>query len=62
MLSNRALALALGLATAPQTAHASEDAARCVDVSVPKQAAEALHDKWIELSSNQWQFLRGIYA
>jgi hypothetical protein len=62
MLSNCALALALGLAIAPQTAHAAEDAARCVDVSVPKQAAEALHGKWIELTSNQWQFLRGVYA
>jgi hypothetical protein len=62
MLSNCALALALGLAIAPQMAHAAEDAARCVDVSVPKQAAEALHGKWIELTSNQWQFLRGVYA
>jgi hypothetical protein len=62
MLSNRALALAVGLAILPQAVHAAEDAARCVDASVPKHAAEAGHGKWIELTSDQWQFLRGIYA
>ena len=62
MLSNRALALAVGLAVLPQTVHAAEGAARCVDASVPKKAVEARHGKWIELTSNQWQFLRGIYA
>ena len=39
-----------------------KSAARCVDASVPKHAAEARHGKWIELTSDQWQFLRGIYA
>jgi hypothetical protein len=43
-------------------AHAGEDAARCVDASVPKHAAEVRHGKWIELTSDHWQFLRGIYA
>ncbi|MBV8244125.1 MAG: hypothetical protein JOY75_25370 [Hyphomicrobiales bacterium] len=62
MLSNLALALAVGLAVLPQMAHAIEGAARCVDASVPKHAAEAHHGKWIELTSDQWQFLRGIYA
>ena len=62
MLSNRALALAVGLAVLPQMAHAAEGVARCVDASVPKHAAEAHHGKWIELTSDQWQFLRGIYA
>jgi hypothetical protein len=62
MLSNRALALAAGLAVLPQMAHAAEDAARCVDASAPKQVAEAHHGKWIELTPDQWQFLRGIYA
>ena len=38
------------------------DAPRCVDVSVPKKAVEAQKGKWIELTSEQWQFLRGIYA
>ena len=62
MLSNRALALAVGLAVLPQMVHAAEGAARCVDASAPKQAAEARHGKWIELTSDQWQFLRGIFA
>jgi hypothetical protein len=62
MLSKRALALAVSLAVLPQMVHAAEDAARCVDASVPKHAAEAHHAKWIELTSDQWQFLRGVYA
>jgi hypothetical protein len=62
MLSKRALGLAVGLAVLPRMADAAEDAARCVDALVPKQAAEARHGKWIELTSDQWQFLRGIYA
>jgi hypothetical protein len=62
MLSNRALALAVCLAILPRVVHAAEGAARCVDASAPKQAAEAHHGKWIELTSDQWQFLRGIYA
>jgi len=56
------MALAVGLAVLPQMVHAAEGAARCVDSSVPKHAAEAHHGKWIELTSDQWQFLRGIYA
>ncbi|MBV9287395.1 MAG: hypothetical protein JO288_06165 [Hyphomicrobiales bacterium] len=52
----------MGLAVLPQMAHAAEGAARCVDASVPKHAAEVRHGKWIELTSDQWQFLRGIYA
>ena len=62
MLSNRTFALAVGLAVLPQMAHAAEAAARCVEASVPKLAAESHHGKWIELTSDQWQFLRGIYA
>ena len=62
MLSNRALALVVGLAVPPQMVHAAEGAAHCVEASVPKHAAEARQGKWIELTSDQWQFLRGIYA
>src|SRR3984957_17352205 len=62
MLSKRALALAVGLAVLPQMVHAAEDAARCVETSAPKHAVEARHGKWIDLTSEQWQFLRGIYA
>ena len=62
MLNSRALALIMVLSVVPQMVHAAEDAARCVDVSAPKRAVEAQHGKWIELTSDQWQFLRGIYA
>jgi hypothetical protein len=61
MLNKRSLALAAALAILPQLAYAGETS-QCVDVSVPKQAIEAHHGKWIELTPDQWQFLRGIYA
>src|SRR5262249_20638623 len=35
-------------------------AAHCAKASMPKHAAEAHQGKWIELTSDQWQFLRGI--
>jgi len=61
MLSKLTLALAGALTVLPQFVHAA-DAARCVDVSVPQKAVEAQKGKWIELTPEQWQFLRGIYA
>ena len=61
MLSKRALALAVGLAVLPHAVDAGESAARR-RLGVPKHAVEARHGKWIELTSEQWQFLRGIYA
>ena len=61
MLSKRSLALAGALTVLPQLAYA-DDAVRCVDVSVPRKAVEAQKGKWVELTPEQWQFLRGIYA
>jgi hypothetical protein len=61
MISKRSLAAAAALTVLPHMAFADE-AAHCVDVSVPKKAVEAQNGKWIELTSDQWQFLRGIYA
>ena len=61
MLNKRSLALAGALTVLPQLVLAAE-AGQCVDVSVPKQAIEARNGKWIELTPEQWQFLRGIYA
>jgi hypothetical protein len=61
MLNKRSLALAALLAIAPQLAFAAEPG-QCVDVSVPKHAIEARNGKWIQLTPEQWQFLRGIYA
>lgn len=51
------------LIAAPHAAFAAEKAARnCVDSSIPRHAIEARNGRWIELTSQQWQFLRGIYA
>jgi len=61
MLSIRSLALAGALAALPQIAAAAESG-QCVDVSVPKHAIEARNGKWIQLTPDQWEFLRGIYA
>ena len=61
MLNKRSLALAAAVAILPQLAFAGETG-QCVDISVPKQAIEAHNGKWIELTPDQWEFLRGIYA
>jgi len=63
MLNKRTLALAGALTVLPQMVYAANAVAgQCVDVSVPKQLIEARNGKWIELTPDQWQFLRGIYA
>lgn len=61
MLNLCAVATAGALTVLPQLVLAAE-AARCVDVSTPKAAVEKMHGKWIELTPEQWEFLRGIYA
>jgi hypothetical protein len=61
-LNKLCLAFAGALTVAPQLAFAGDNASRCVDVSVPKQAIAARNGEWIELTSDQWRFLRGIYA
>ena len=62
MLNKRTLALAAAVAILPQLALAAESGGQCVDVSVPKKAIEARNGQWIQLTSEQWEFLRGIYA
>ena len=61
MLNRYSLVVAAALATLPQLAFAAETT-HCVDVSVPKKAVEARNGKWIQLTAEQWEFLRGIYA
>src|ERR1700734_4302083 len=61
MLSIRSLALAGALAGLPQIVAAAESS-ECVDVSVPKHAIQTHNGKWIQLTGEQWEFLRGIYA
>lgn len=34
----------------------------CVDVAVPKAAIAARGGRWMELTRDQWQFLRGVYV
>jgi hypothetical protein len=63
MLNKACLAFVGVLTVLPQVVLAAESAAsRCIDVSVPKDAITARNGKWIELTQQQWEFLRGIYA
>jgi len=51
------------MALAPYVARAADSPApRCTDISVPKSAIAAHNGKWIELTSEQWQFLRGVFV
>jgi hypothetical protein len=62
MVNKACLALVGVLTFLPQLALADSAASRCVDISLPKDAITARNGKWIELTAQQWQFLRGIYA
>lgn len=53
-------ALSLGLWAVPAVAGAPPG--RCIDISVPKGAIAARDGQWIELTREQWEFMRGIYA
>src|SRR6204780_4025333 len=59
-----ALAASIGvIALAPFVARAADSSpARCTDISVPKSAITAHNGKWIELTEEQWQFLRGVFV
>jgi hypothetical protein len=57
------LAFALGLAALSSGAAAAHDSpSLCADVAAPKAVVVAHHGRWIELTADQWQFLRGVYA
>ena len=63
MVKKVCLAFAGALALLPQAAFAVDTQnSRCVDVSVPKKVIAARNGRWIELTPEQWQFIRGIYA
>jgi hypothetical protein len=63
MLNKACLVIVGALTVLPQMALAADNlTSRCVDISVPKGAIAARNGKWIELTPEQWQFLRGIYA
>ena len=58
------LAASIGVvALSPHLARAADSSsARCTDISVPKGAITAHNGKWIELTAEQWQFLRGVFV
>jgi hypothetical protein len=41
---------------------AGASAPLCSSIAGPKAVVAEHHGRWVELDSNQWQFLRGIYA
>jgi len=41
---------------------AADSASLCADVPGPKAMLPSTTARWIELSAEQWQFLRGVYA
>jgi hypothetical protein len=60
MIKTTLIVVALGCFLAP--ALADESPSRCIDASVPKSLISARNGRWVELTPEQWQFLRGIYA
>jgi hypothetical protein len=63
MLNKVIFVILSALIVLPSSAFAAGDSTGdCVDVSVPKATITAHNGKWIELTSDQWQFLRGIYV
>ena len=45
-----------------KTAVAPEFASRCVDVATVRAAVQGQESKLIEITPDQWRFLRGVYA
>jgi hypothetical protein len=43
-------------------AYADGSSGACVDISVPKGAVASHNGRWIELTNQQWEFMRGVYA
>jgi hypothetical protein len=60
--SKRFLLIIVAPALPPQIAVGPEFADRCIDLATVGAAATGQNSKLIELTSDQWQFLRGIYA
>jgi hypothetical protein len=56
------LGVLAALVSAPVAFAADRAPQYCVDSTIPRQAIEARNGRWVELTSDQWQFLRGIYA
>ena len=62
-MSSRRFLFVVGALTLPShIAVGTEFANRCVDLATVRAAATGQGGKLIELTSDQWQFLRGVYA
>jgi hypothetical protein len=64
MLKPVGLSIALAIVCSPLLADDDPHGGppRCVPISIPQKAIEDRKGKWIELTAEQWQFLRGIFA
>jgi len=63
MFNKACLGILGALAISPQQASAdAPPTSRCVDVAIPRNVVTSHNGTWIELTLEQWQFLRGIYA
>jgi hypothetical protein len=62
MSSRRFLAVVGAVAPLPRIAFGAEFVNRCVDIAAVRAAITGYNGKLIELTPDQWQFLRGIYA
>jgi hypothetical protein len=62
MSSRRFLLIVGAPALPPQIEVGPEFANRCVDLATLRTATTGQDSKLIELTSDQWQFLRGVYA
>jgi hypothetical protein len=60
-MMKHAFAVYVLLAASPAFA-ADAPPARCADISIPRRAIEAPGGRWIELTRDQWQFLRGVFV
>ena len=63
MLNKKHIAIVGALIALPHVAFAEGNTAgQCVDIAVPKEAVKAHNGQWIQLTQEQWQFLRGVYV
>jgi hypothetical protein len=62
MSSRRFLAVVGAVAPLPRIAFGAEFVNRCVDLAAVRAAIRGDNGKLIEITPDQWQFLRGIYA
>ena len=62
MPSKRFLAVVGAVTPLPQIAFGAELVQRCVDLAALRAAISGDNGKLIELTPEQWQFLRGVYA